>query len=93
MRPHTPRRSRPLTGALTLLMSALLAAAVGPVACAGKTGPDGAPPPARRNGMEAPPPFPSAPDFTVADAKGVQQTLDGLMGAKGLVLVLYRGHW
>jgi len=49
--------------------------------------------PPRRNGMEAPPPFPVAPDFSVPDALGAPQTLSSLMGPRGLVLVLYRGHW
>lgn len=47
----------------------------------------------RRNGMEAPPPFPVAPDFNLPDATGAPRSLASLMGPKGLVLVLYRGHW
>jgi len=47
----------------------------------------------RRNGMEAPPPFPVAPDFNLPDADGTARSLASLMGPKGLVLVLYRGHW
>lgn len=47
----------------------------------------------RRNGMEAPPPFPVAPDFNLPDADGKVRSLASLMGPKGLVLVLYRGHW
>jgi len=43
--------------------------------------------------MEAAPPFPVAPDFNLPDALGGAQTLSSLMGPKGLVLVLYRGHW
>ena len=101
MRPHTPpvhRRPRTLTGALgpaAVLAAVLpvLLAAVGPVACAVKGGAANGPGAARRNRMEAPPPFPSAPDFTVADSTGAERSLDALMGRKGLVLVLYRGHW
>jgi len=47
----------------------------------------------RRNGMEAPPPFPVAPDFNLPDGDGKSRSLASLMGPKGLVLVLYRGHW
>ena len=47
----------------------------------------------RRNGMEAPPPFPVAPDFNLPDGQGQSRSLASLMGPKGLVLVLYRGHW
>lgn len=47
----------------------------------------------RRNGMEAPPPFPVAPDFNLPDATGAPRSLASLMGPRGLVLVLYRGHW
>jgi cytochrome oxidase Cu insertion factor (SCO1/SenC/PrrC family) len=102
MRPHTPPGSESpaaLTrapGRTSMLASSSLAAvlaitAAGPVGCAGKAAtPPGA---AHRNRMEAPPPFPSAPDFTVADHTGAERSLDALMGRKGLVLVLYRGHW
>lgn len=57
------------------------------VACAGTSGQP------RRNGMEAPPPFPVAPDFNLPDATGTPRSLASLMGPRGLVLVLYRGHW
>lgn len=49
--------------------------------------------PARRNAAERPPPFPVAPDFKVTDAAGAPRDLASVMGARGLVLVLYRGHW
>ncbi|MBL8976285.1 MAG: hypothetical protein JNK56_37110 [Myxococcales bacterium] len=76
------------------IVGAALAFAAGSVAggltlaCA--SAPGGQP---RRNGMEAPPPFPVAPDFTLPDADGTARSLASLMGPKGLVLVLYRGHW
>jgi hypothetical protein len=49
--------------------------------------------PARRNPAEAPPPFARAPEFSLLDGHGRNHTIDQLMGPKGLVLVLYRGHW
>lgn len=49
--------------------------------------------PARRNAAERPPPFPVAPDFGVTDAAGAARDLASVMGSRGLVLVLYRGHW
>lgn len=67
---------------------ALLAAASGLTAACAST--PGQP---RRNGMEAPPPFPVAPDFNLPDGDGKSRSLASLMGPKGLVLVLYRGHW
>ena len=75
-------RGRAIVGALVLALGTAA------VACAGAPGS-----PPRRNGMEAPPPFPVAPDFNVPDALGRSQTVSSLMGPKGLVLVLYRGHW
>lgn len=84
-----PRRGLVLWGrALIVGLALCLGAAVTVGACA--TGPGGAP---RRNGMEAPPPFPVAPDFKLPDATGAERSLASLMGPKGLVLVLYRGHW
>ncbi len=71
-----------------VMVTAVLVAAAGPLACASAPGA-----PARRNRMEAPPPFPTAPDFRLPDATGASRTLSSLMGPKGLVLVLYRGHW
>ncbi len=75
-------------------MQALLAVSLltGPLACAA-TSPGSPPAPAHRNNAERPPPFAVAPDFTVADATGTPRNLASLMGPKGLVLVLYRGHW
>lgn len=73
---------------LTLLGLTLL----GPLACASAT-PGSPPAPARRNAAERPPPFATAPDVTIADATGTPRDLASLMGPKGLVLVLYRGHW
>jgi hypothetical protein len=64
-----------------------LSAATGLIAGCASTGQP------RRNGMEAPPPFPVAPDFNLPDATGAPRSLASLMGPKGLVLVLYRGHW
>jgi hypothetical protein len=65
--------------------------AAGSAACA--TSPGAAAAPARRNAAERPPPFASAPDFSVPDASGAPRDLASLMGPRGLVLVLYRGHW
>jgi hypothetical protein len=97
MRPPDPRRSRhdPTRGRVrtaawlraACLVLLGLSAAAHDLACASS---GGAP---RRNGMEAPPPFPVAPDFSVPDSRGVLQSLGSLMGPRGLVLVLYRGHW
>ncbi len=49
--------------------------------------------PARRNDAERPSPFTTAPDVTVPDASGTPRDIASLMGPRGLVLVLYRGHW
>ncbi|HEY0137748.1 MAG TPA: hypothetical protein VGB85_26865 [Nannocystis sp.] len=81
--PPRPGSRRAFVGALAL---GLAAASV--VGCASAPGS-----PPRRNGMEAPPPFPVAPDFSLPDALGAPRTLSSLMGPRGLVLVLYRGHW
>jgi len=34
-----------------------------------------------------------APDFELADATGRLRTLHGLIAARNLVLIFYRGHW
>ena len=83
-----PVTRAPWSGLRRAFVVALALAAVAPLACAAAPGS-----PPRRNRMEAPPPFATAPDFSVPDATGAQQTLGSLMGPKGLVLVLYRGHW
>jgi len=80
-----PRAPAPLALGLALL-------AAGPAACAGRSDP-GQAAPARRNAAERPPPFAIAPDFRVPDAGGTPRDLASLMGPRGLVLVLYRGHW
>ncbi len=81
--------SRLFTRAIVFATLATTAAALAglTVACASAPGQP------RRNGMEAPPPFPVAPDFNLPDADGNPRSLASLMGPKGLVLVLYRGHW
>jgi hypothetical protein len=87
------RVARPARASVTLGL-ALLANTpllMAPIACA--SSPGTAPAPAHRNNAERPPPFAIAPDFTVTDATGVPRDLASLMGPKGLVLVLYRGHW
>jgi hypothetical protein len=71
----------------TLALTTAATAASGLIACASTPGQP------RRNGMEAPPPFPVAPDFNLPDGDGKSRNLASLMGPKGLVLVLYRGHW
>jgi hypothetical protein len=48
---------------------------------------------APRSPAEQPPPFASAPDFQLPDGAGKPHRLADLMGSKGLVLVIYRGHW
>lgn len=73
-----------------LLGLALLAALVGSLGCAGRDVPGQ---PARRNAAERPPPFPTAPEFSLPDGHGQNHDLASLMGPKGLVIVLYRGHW
>lgn len=78
------------TPLLGLALLAFMPQFAGPLACASGTG---TPPPAHRNNAERPPPFATAPDFTVSDATGTPRDLASLMGPKGLVLVLYRGHW
>ena len=77
-------RPRALVRAMTMTMAMTMVI----TACASAS--DHAP---RRNRMEAAPLFPVAPDFRVPDATGAAQTLGSLMGPRGLVLVLYRGHW
>jgi hypothetical protein len=42
---------------------------------------------------EAPPPFLTAPDFTLPDSAGAPRRLADLAGPSGLILVTYRGHW
>lgn len=69
---------------------ALLGALGGAPACAGRDVPGQ---PARRNAAEQPPPFATAPEFSLPSGDGVNHDLAGLMGPKGLVIVLYRGHW
>lgn len=78
------------TPTLGLALLAFMPLSAGPIACASGTG---TPPPAHRNNAERPPPFALAPDFSVPDATGTPRDLASLMGPKGLVLVLYRGHW
>lgn len=70
---------------------ALLAVCLGgSPGCAGRDVPGQ---PARRNAAERPPPFPTAPEFSLPDGHGQNHDLTALMGPKGLVIVLYRGHW
>lgn len=60
----------------------------GGLACSGQRG--GPVPPGR---AEAPPPFAVAPAFTLPDSAGQPRALRELMGPRGLILVIYRGHW
>ncbi|HEY8380415.1 MAG TPA: hypothetical protein VIK91_28220 [Nannocystis sp.] len=62
--------------------------ALGPVACSGTRG--GPVPPSR---AEAPPPFAVAPEFSLPDSAGELHDLAELTGPRGLILVIYRGHW
>lgn len=62
--------------------------AVGVAACAVHRG--GPVPPSR---AEAPPPFATAPEFTLPDSAGAPRRLADLAGPGGLILVTYRGHW
>lgn len=89
----TKRLTTPTLGLALLAfmpLMPLMPLSAGPIACASGTG---TPPPAHRNNAERPPPFALAPDFSVPDATGTPRDLASLMGPKGLVLVLYRGHW
>lgn len=74
---------------LRLFLTLALAAAAGPLGCATRKLEGTAP----RSPAEGPPPFATAPDFTLPDSAGQPRRLAELMGAKGLVLVIYRGHW
>lgn len=89
--PH--RQGRPRVRALARglavgLALGLTVVAAGAAACASSSSG-----PARRNAAERPPPFAVAPDFRVTDAAGAARDLASVMGSRGLVLVLYRGHW
>ncbi len=75
-----------LAGRLALGLALVVA---GAAACASSSSSG----PARRNAAERPPPFPVAPDFGVTDAAGAARDLASVMGSRGLVLGLYRGHW
>lgn len=75
-----PRRAR------VFALAAHLVAAI--TACAGHR--EGPVPPSR---AEAPPPFATAPDFTLPDSAGAPRRLADLTGPAGLILVTYRGHW
>jgi hypothetical protein len=86
--PRPGSRALRLTLGLSLGLTLL---AAGPAACASRS--SAGTQPARRNPAEGPPPFASAPDFKVRDATGAPRDLASLMGPRGLVLVLYRGHW
>lgn len=68
----------------------MLALVAGSSGCSGRGAAAG---PAPRSPAEQPPPFASAPDFQLPDAAGKPHRLADLMGSKGLVLVIYRGHW
>lgn len=48
---------------------------------------------AAKSPAERPPPFAAAPDFQLQDSEGRVRTLSELVGTKGLILVIYRGHW
>jgi hypothetical protein len=79
--------SRLRTAACGLALATMLG---GSAACAGRDVPGQ---PARRNAAERPPPFPTAPEFSLLDGHGVNHDLASLMGPRGLVIVLFRGHW
>ena len=86
------RSPRPRTRVLGLArFVASLALLAGPAGCA--SSPGAAAKPAHRNNAERGSPFATAPEATVPDAGGTPRTIASLMGPRGLVLVLYRGHW
>jgi hypothetical protein len=85
-----PPSPRAFTGPV-LRRLAVIACLAGGLACAGREPAPGEP--ARRNKAERPPPFATAPEFSLLDGQARNHTLGSLMGPKGLVLVLYRGHW
>lgn len=95
-RQDRPRVRAPARGLAVRLMLGLALrltlglVVAGAAACASSSSSSG---PARRNAAERPPPFPVAPDFGVTDAAGAARDLASVMGSRGLVLVLYRGHW
>lgn len=60
----------------------------GSLACSGTR--EGPVPPSR---AEAPPPFAVAPEFSLPDSEGQVHRLAELVGPRGLILVIYRGHW
>lgn len=62
--------------------------AAGIAACAAHR--DGPVPPSR---AEAPPPFATAPEFSLPDSTGAVRQRTDLTGPNGLILVTYRGHW
>jgi hypothetical protein len=78
---------RPPRHLYTILMLALAAA---PSACTRGLSEGG---PAPRSPAEQTPPFAVAPEFQLPDGAGKPHRLADLMGPKGLVLVIYRGHW
>lgn len=74
-------------GPLFLAFATLLPS--GPLGCASRNHAGTAP----RSPAERPPPFAIAPDFRLPDSAGELRGLAELTGPKGLVLVIYRGHW
>lgn len=78
-------RSRP--NSLRWALALALSSAAG--SCAGRSAEAPAPP----SPAERPPPFATAPDLALPDSAGRTRTLAELTGPRGLILVIYRGHW
>lgn len=82
------RPRSPALRALGLALALALTPAAG-IGCAGRsTGATAPPSPAER-----PPPFAVAPDFQLPDSSGRTRSLAELTGERGLIVVIYRGHW
>lgn len=75
------------SGRVCFVLAGLLVA--GSAGCAGRNLAG----PAPRSPAERPPPFAVAPAFKLPDSAGRERGLADLSGPKGLVLVIYRGHW
>ncbi|MBA3549627.1 MAG: hypothetical protein H0T76_24380 [Nannocystis sp.] len=92
-RHRSPARALGLALAMTGMTGMTsMTSMTGMTGCASSSAPIAAKP-ARRNDAERPSPFTTAPDATVPDASGTPRDIASLMGPRGLVLVLYRGHW
>lgn len=91
--PRPGSRARALGLALAMVAMIGMTGTTGMVGGCASSSATTAAKPARRNDAERPSPFTTAPDATVPDASGTPRDIASLMGPRGLVLVLYRGHW